>query len=164
MVILWQSLKNIQRLCDKYSIVGKVVEIKQVKYLNLPFQGHISYCIRKEFFTLLHNDIPNVTFRFIFVNTNTIGSIFRYKDRLSDLLCSNIVYGFNCPSCKAGCVGSTSRNLKLRMCELKSISYRTSRHISNPSFAVIRNHSRETSRYHTKLELLPNKELLNKSI
>ena len=108
--------------------------------MKLQFQGQISYCIRKELYTLLYKHIPNVPFKMISVNRNTIGFMFRFKDRLPDSYCSNIVY---CLSCKAGYVRYSSEDLKLLICEHKVISYRNSIHISNLSFSVNRNHLRE---------------------
>ena len=91
--------------------------IQQLRLNQLNIQGYHSrailviVCIRKELTTLIHKHVPNITFRLIFVNTNTIRSVFKYKDGLPDSLFS--VYGCNCPSCKAGYVGSRSQNIKL---------------------------------------------------
>jgi len=129
-------------LCEKVNPIVKNND-KQVKYLKLPFLGHISYQIRKELTSILEKSCPNMTFRIIFSNSHTIGSFFNYKDRLPDSLCSDIVYGFTCPDCCVGYIGSTSRNLRIRISEHRGRSYRTNAQLLKPSFSTIRNHSLE---------------------
>ena len=116
---------------------------KEVRYVSLPFQGPISLRIRNKLRPLLHGSFPGLQFRFIFSNSNTIGSFFRLKDRLPNYLCSEVVYSFSCPDCQIRYIGSTHRNLKIRISEHKGRSYRTGRPLTNPNFSVIRNHSRE---------------------
>lgn len=77
----------------------------------------------------------------MFTNDHTIGSFFNFKDKLHDASCSCIVYFFSCPSCNTGYVGSTSRNLKIRICEHKGISFRPNRQLVNPSYSIIRERS-----------------------
>ena len=131
-------LNKFLQLCFNPIIKG---ETKEVRYIKLNFQGHYSYVVRKQLSTMLRDIIPDVSFRFVFTNNHTIGSFFNIKDRLPDLLCSNIVYLFQCPSCSAGYVGSTTRNLTIRISEHRGISFRTNRMISNPSYSMIREHS-----------------------
>ena len=90
---------------------------------------------------LLRKHFPDVNFKFIFVNRNTIGSLFRVKDPLPVTLCSNVVYCFSCPDCMSRYYGSTGRNLKIRIAEHKGISYRTGTPITKPSFSRIREHA-----------------------
>ena len=96
--------------------------------------------------SLFKKHFPDVNFRFVFINNNTIASLFKYsyKDVISILLCSNIAYCFQCPDCTLRYIGSTGRNLKIRISELKGVSSRTGLPISNPSFSKIREH---TNRY-----------------
>ena len=91
--------------------------------------------------SLLRKQIPNINFRFIFVNKCTIGSFFRYKDHIPTLLCSNIVYLFECPDCMSRYIGSTCRNLKIRIAEHRGVSYRSGTRMTCPSFSKIREHS-----------------------
>ena len=91
--------------------------------------------------SLLKTHFPDVNFRFIFVNRNTIGSLFRVKDPVPVPLCSNVVYCFTCPDCMLRYVGSTTRNLKIRISEHKGVSYRTNTLITRPSFSRIREHA-----------------------
>ena len=133
-----------QFLNIKYNTVAKSQDNnKQIKYVTLPFQGHQSYLLRNSLQRLLQQYFPDVCFRFVFVNNFTIGSFFKYKEKLPDLLCSNIVYTYVCPDCNARYIGSTCRNLKIRMSEHKGVSFRTNSVIVNPGASMIRNHARE---------------------
>ena len=118
---MWLVEKCVKQLLHRKLGDGPLVakEKKTVKYITLPFQGHQSYNIRKSLTELLHKYFPEFTFRIIFVNSFTIGSFLKYKDRLPDHLCSDIVYLFECPDCKARYIGSTCRNLKIRISEHK---------------------------------------------
>ena len=118
----------------------KVLE-KKVRYITLPFLGHFSYHIRNSMSNLLSKQFANVNFTFIFTNRNTVSSLFRVKDPIPITLCSDVVYCFKCPDCMSRYIGSTSRNLKIRISEHKGISYRTNTQITRPSFSRIREHA-----------------------
>ena len=60
-----------------------------------------------------------------------------------DSLCSNIVYGLTSPCCNVRYIGSTSRNLRLRTFEHNGKSFRTNNYLSQPSFSMVREHSRQ---------------------
>ena len=55
---------------------------KEIKYVILPYMGQFSYQLRNTMSSLLKKTIPDVKSRFIFVNRNTIGSLFKSKDSL----------------------------------------------------------------------------------
>ena len=107
---------------------------KDIRYVNLPFYGYVSYNLRKYLNNLFVKTYPQCDFRFIFTNPNTVSRFFPFKDRIPDLLCSNIVYKFQCSSCNAGYIGSTCRNLKSRIFEHIGRSVRTGSVLSNPCF------------------------------
>ena len=114
---------------------------KKVMYISLPYYGYSSFKVRKELSKLFNLVYPQVAFRFTFTNSYTIGSFFRYKDRIPKALCSNIVYKFSCSCCNARYIGSSTRSLKIRVLEHKGLSYRTSVPLSKPSFSEIREHA-----------------------
>ena len=120
---------------------NKPEEKPSLHYIGLPYYGTLSYDIRKKLNRILKLCFPKTTFRFIFSNPNTIGSLFRHKEPLPPNLISNIVYQFNCPSCKARYIGLTQRNLTLRVAEHKGLSARTGRPVSHPLSSAVRNHS-----------------------
>lgn len=117
--------------------------VREIKYVTLPFMGQFSYQLRNTLSGLLKKTIPEVNFRFIFVNRNTIGSLFKSKDSLPAQLCSNVVYKYQCPDYMSRYIGSTARNLKIRISEHKGVSYRTDMNITKPSFSRIREHAIE---------------------
>ena len=134
--------KHIKRfISSKFASDTHESIVKEIKYIKLPFLGHFSYQLRNTMSNLLKVHFPDIDFRFIFVNRNTIGSLFKVKDSIPVPLCSNVVYCFTCPDCMSRYIGSTSRNLKIRIAEHKGISYRTGTKITIPSFSRIREHS-----------------------
>ena len=128
--------KHIKRfISSKFNnAVTSAEENKELKYVTLPFQGHFSYQLRNSLSCLLKKYIPDVQFRFIFTNRNTIGSLFKFKDSIPTLLCSKVIYCFSCRDCKSRFLGSTFQNLKIRISEHKGVSYRTNAQITNLSF------------------------------
>lgn len=123
----------------KYSTVSK-----DVRYISLPFYGHISFTIRKELNKLLQDYYPQIDFRFIFTNAHTLGSYFKVKDSLPSPLCSNIIYQFSCSGCTARYIGSSIRNLRIRILEHKGLSFRTLRPLSKAPHSEIHDHSLST--------------------
>ena len=137
-------MKYVKRfVANKFSSTKSEEEIKEIRYIKLPFQGHFSYQVRNTMLSVLKQYIPDINFRFVFVNNNTIGSLFRVKDPMPTPLCSNIVYSYKCPDCMSRYIGSTSRNLRIRISEHRGNSYRTGQQITSPSFSKIREHSLE---------------------
>ena len=60
-------------------------------------------------------------------------SYFPFKDRLSTLLCSGVVYKFECPDCNARYYGKTSRHLVTRSREHLGINKAGKKIKVNPS-------------------------------
>ena len=133
--------KHIKRFVSSKFTKQVKTEDKETKYIKLPFQGHFSYQLRNDMSNLFRKHCPDVNFRFIFTNKNTIGSLFKVKDPIPNALCSNIVYCYKCSDCMSRYIGSTCRNLKIRISEHMGISYRTNTPITTPSFSRIREHS-----------------------
>jgi len=118
---------------------------RDIRYLKLPYYGHTSFVLRKELQKLLNYHFPQISFRMIFTNSRTIRSFFPTKDSVPKHLCSNVVYSYKCSSCNARYIGSTTRNLMMRYCEHKGVSYRTLRPLSSPTYSLIRDHSLKTN-------------------
>ena len=140
--IFFSIVKDFMYKIRKESITSHNVH-KQIKYVKLPYFGKISYETRKQMNKILRNCFPAVDFRFIFTNSFTIGSLFKFKDLIPDQVCSNIVYEFTCPSCSVGYIGCTSRSFKMRVFEHLGKSFRTERYLSQMPFSAVRNHSLE---------------------
>ena len=78
--------------------------------------------------------------RVILTNKNTIGSLFRFKDKVPIACRSSVVYSFSCASCDASYIGSTKRSLHCRVEQHLGRSYRTGVWLSRPDPSPIRNH------------------------
>ena len=117
---------------------------KQVKYIKLPFYGHLSYVIRNKLQNLCKEFLPEVKVKFIFTNNYTIKSFFKFKDCVPAELVSKVVYEFECPRCNSRYVGETSRNLMHRYAEHRGVSVRTGKPLGLPSFSAIRTHAMQS--------------------
>ena len=116
---------------------------REIRYLKLPYYGYPSIQIRKQLSAILKHAFPQVNFRIVFKNNLTIGNYLKEITKLPTDLYSNVIYQFQCPSCNAGYIGSTTRWLKHRIADHKGVSCRTYRPLSNPSFSSIREHSHQ---------------------
>ena len=98
-------------------------------------------CFYKDIKKIINNHIPAINMKLIPKNPMTIGSLFRYKERLGPLMTSGVIYKFNCPRCDLGTyVGSTRRLLRVRIDCHRGVSYRTGCKLTNPEFSNIRDH------------------------
>ena len=115
---------------------------KKVMYVSLPYLGNVSAFLKQELNLTLNKLYPYVKFNFVFKNPMTIGSLFRFKDSLPDLMRSCIIYKFTCPKCNFGSyVGCTSRMLKVRIDSHRGVSHRTGNTLNKKEFSAVRNHS-----------------------
>ena len=112
-----------------------------MKNFSFPFFGPQSDKFKLEFSKIISKYLPNVNVRMMLVNDFTIGSFFRYKDRLPPEMCSSLVYQFSCSTCSSRYVGSTNRNLYMRVREHSGRSYRTGERVANPVKSSIMDHA-----------------------
>lgn len=114
---------------------------KKLIYASLPYIGAHSSLVRKELSACLNKLYPYASFKFIFNNSLSIGSLFHFKDCLPELMRSNVIYHFNCPKCNFGTyVGCTHRMLKVRIDSHKGVSHRTGNPLSTKENSAIRSH------------------------
>ena len=103
--------------------------------------GSFSAFCKKYLNTVLSKLYPYAKFNFIFKNPLTIGSLFKFKDTLPELMRSNIIYNFICPKCNLGSyVGCSSRLLKVRIDSHSGVSHRTGYNLSTKESSAIREH------------------------
>ena len=124
----------------------------KTKYFNvpkMPFYCSVPYLFNNGNFyskleKLISKHCPAIKCDLIPVNPLSIKSLFRYKDKLSPLMTSNIIYLFTCPKCQLGkYVGASKRLLKVRIDSHRGVSYRTNNKITNPEFSNIRVHTKK---------------------
>ena len=111
------------------------------KYFAFPFFGSDSETLKRELTDLLAKFYPYLNPRIVMTNTFSIGSLFRYKDRLPIVCQSTVIYQFCCASCGASYVGSTVRNLHSRIHQHLGKSVRTGKFLATPDPSPIRDHS-----------------------
>ena len=87
--------------------------------------------MRKQILEIVAKFFPQIEIKLIFKNNFTVGSFFGYKDRVSPLLSSNVVYLYTCSHCGETYCGETSRHLQTRISEHGGISSRTGRPLAN---------------------------------
>ena len=74
--------------------------------------------------------------------TNTVASLFKFKDSLPMVMRANLIYLYKCPCCEQGSyVGSTQRRLQARIAAHKGVSYRTGQQLSTKEHSAPRTHS-----------------------
>ena len=110
-------------------------------HLSLPYFGHQSEKMKSELSALLSKYFKDKSFKIVLVNMFTIGSFFRCKDRFPRLMQSSLVYKYCCARCASCYVGSTVRNLYMRVAEHAGKSYRTGVRLSHPPHSAVRDHA-----------------------
>ena len=90
---------------------------KQRIVFCIPFLGHLSFKLRNNITKLIKAHYPNVKLQFVYKSPKRLSSIFKIKDLLPSLVCSNVIYKYSCSGCSATYYGKTSRNLKIRCYE-----------------------------------------------
>ena len=114
---------------------------KLQRYFVFPYFGAESEKMKRDLASVLTKFYPYLNPRIVLMNTFSIGSLFRHKDRLPKCCQSAVVYQFCCASCGASYVGSTQRNLHSRIQQHLGKSVRTGKFLSKPDPSPIRDHS-----------------------
>ena len=111
------------------------------KFFILSYFGLESDKLKRDITELLSKFYPCLAPKIILLNTFSIGSFFKYKDRLPKSCQSAVIYQFCCASCGPPYVGSTLRNLHSRIQQHLGKSVRTGRFLAKPDPSPIRKHS-----------------------
>ena len=128
-----------RKLSFLFSFVSSVPKLPI--YIVLPYLGNPSHHCKKKLTSIINRFFPQVDFKCIFVNRNTIGSFFPFKDQILLMVSSKIIYKYLCGQCNSSYVGETRRHFISRICEHKGISPRTNVPFANPPFSNIREHA-----------------------
>ena len=106
---------------------------RKLFYVKLPFVSHESNRnIRFEVNKLVREFYPQLKVALIFQNFFTVGSFFKFKDRIPEMLRGNVIYKFQCAQCDATYCGETTRHLQTRVAEHQGVSSRTGSRLTNP--------------------------------
>ena len=87
---------------------------KDVVIFCMLYLGHYSLQVKTKLNKLVKRCYPDIDFKVIFRCHRLIISYFPFKDRLSTLLCSGVVYKLECPDCNPRYYRKTSRHLATR--------------------------------------------------
>ena len=106
-------------------------------YVSFPYFGQQSEKFKIEINKLFNSYFGNNhSIKIILSNKHTIGSYFPYKDRLPIGMHSSIVYQYSCGSCSHLYIGSSMRNLYMRMSEHQGKSYRTGKYVQSTNSSI----------------------------
>ena len=129
-------------LDSRYTRIPKTFDVPKLqRYFVIPYFGVESEKLKRELLDILTSFYPYLNPRIIMINTFSIGSFFKYKDRLPKVCQSSVVYQFCCASCGASYIGSTLRNLHSRIQQHLGKSVRTGKFLFSPDPSPIRDHS-----------------------
>ena len=94
---------------------------------------------------------PQISLRVVYSDGNTIGNRFNFKDKVSKLCMSNIVYKYTCEFCKEFYIGKTCRQFRNRIREHQGLTVRTGKPCAEGCevFSEVRRHCHEV--HHCKV-------------
>ena len=114
---------------------------KKRLYISFPYYGYVSERLRTEILNVVSKYYPQIDLKLIFTNKLSVGSLFKYKESLPTLLCSGVIYTYQCALCNECYTGSTTRQLQCRIAEHMGRSVRTGKPLSKNPVSAIYNHS-----------------------
>ena len=115
---------------------------KRKMFVSFPYHGVQAEKMKIEIMQLVEKIFPQINLHLAFSNRFTIGSLFPHKESLPPLLRSNVIYKYSCARCASGTyVGSTVRNLYMRIAEHRGRHFRTGNMDKNPKASAIRDHA-----------------------
>ena len=100
----------------------------------------MSLQIRTRINRIMKNKLPYCNVQFVFQTKWKISNFFTFKDNISSVLRSGIVYKFQCGSCNATYYGKTKHQFKVRMCEHLGISVLTGKRVKGDDDSAINEH------------------------
>ena len=106
----------------------------------LPYLGFLSLQVRTRLEKVFRKCLPCCNLRVIFKSSTRISNFFKFKDRPSKGLRSNVVYKFLCGNCNVTYYGKTIRHLKQRASEHMGVSHLTGKVIKSQQSTAVRDH------------------------
>ena len=118
---------------------------KAVVYFPTQFLGPVSDTVSKKLHELMGDFYPQISLRIVCSDGNTIGNRFNFKDKVSKLCMSNIVYKYTCEFCKEFYIGKTCRQFRSRIREHQGLTIRRGNpcEVNSLSFSEVRRHCHE---------------------
>ena len=119
--------------------VALTVEKKEL-FITLPYLGNLSLAIRTRLQNSINRNLPFCKIKVIFKSTTRLSNFFRFKDKVSFNLRSNVVYKFSCGRCNATYYGETCRHLSIRVGEHSGVSPLTGKKSKPKTTTAIKDH------------------------
>ena len=94
-------------------------------FVKLPFLGSTSFQIRKKLQKLFSDKLKSCNLKIVFTSPVRVKSFFTFKDKLTKMLLSGLVYQYKCGGCNATYYEKTKPHFKVRICEHLGISHLT---------------------------------------
>ena len=140
--LFFRQVRNFIAKCNSPPTLTSTCEKKI--YCSLPFNGQQSEKMKEEIEKLINVCFPQIDLHIVLTNSFTLGSLFKFKERLPTNLLSSVVYKYSCAQCAFGTyVGSTTRATHMRIAEHRGRSYRTGEPLKHPPKSAIREHARK---------------------
>ena len=141
--VIYNQIRNFMNKIFARSAPAVTVR-KQSFYIKLPYLGPLSFHIRNQLCKLLTSSYPQLDFRYVFTNKNTVGNLFPFKDKIPEGLHSFITYEFKCAVCNDSYIGQTTCNFDKRISDHLGKSEWTGRECKK-SPTAISEHRKTTS-------------------
>ena len=106
----------------------------------LPYLGFSSLQVRTRLEKVFKKCLPCCKLRVVFKSSVRISNFFKFKDRPSKGLRSNVVYKFLCGNCNVTYYGKTIRHLKVRASEHMGVSALTGKVSNSQQSTAVRDH------------------------
>ena len=85
----------------------------------------LNQSLSKKMYELMLEFYPQLSIRIVYSGSNTIVNHFNFKDKVSKLCMSNIVYKYTCELCKEFYIDKTCRQFRNRIREHQGLTVRT---------------------------------------
>ena len=134
--------KCIKEFLGKILTPRPVVSIvpKKDLIIILRYLGKLSLQIRTRINRIMKNKLPYCNVQFVFQAKCKISNFFTFKGKIPLVLCSSVVYKFQCGSCNTTYYGKTKRHFKVRKCEHLGISALTGKRVKGDDDCLIKEH------------------------
>ena len=122
-----------------HTLVALIVEKKEL-FIALPYLDNLSLAIRTRLQNSINKNLPFSKIKVLFKSTICLSIFFRFKEKVSFNLCSNVVYKFLCGRCNATYHGKTCRHLNIKVGEHSGVSPLTAKKLKAKTTTAIKDY------------------------
>ena len=126
-------------------MIPKLSSVSQkLIFCSLPFVGPQSYFAKRKFKSLFEKFFPHLDVKIILKTNLTIQNFFKFKDEIPLPLVSSVIYKYNCRQCSATYIGETKKQMKVRISQHRTRSFRNNNLLPSLKPTRITDHFFET--------------------